>query len=72
MNSVFSNLHLVLHNNQISFLHQFVERYQLSEALSHRHDCSLSGEVLRQLQSRVQPDLPDTATHTTALKLTIC
>lgn len=64
MNVAFTNLHPVLQSGHVSLLHQLVERYELSKALSHSHDLSLSGQVQRQLQSRVQPHLPDTATHT--------
>ena len=61
--AAFTDLHLVLQNLHVSLLHQFVERYKFSEALSHSHDLSLSGQVERQLQSCVQPHLPDTATQ---------
>lgn len=72
MNIAFTNLHLVLQSSHVSLLHQFVERYKLSEALSHRHDFSLSGQVQRQLKSYVQPHLPDTATHMTGFKSQLC
>lgn len=59
----FTDLHLVLQLSHVSFLHQFVERHKFSEALSHSHDLSLSGQVERQLQGRVQPHLPHAAKH---------
>lgn len=59
--AAFSNLHLVLQNSHVSLFHQLVERHEFSKALSHSHDLSLSGQVQRQLQSRVERHLPDTA-----------
>ena len=63
MSASLTDLHLVLQNRHVSLLHQFVERDEFSEALSHSHDLRLSGQVERQLQSRVQPHLPHTATQ---------
>ncbi len=68
MNVALTNLHLVLQSSHVSLLHQFVERYELPEALRHSHDLSFFGEVERQLESRVQPHLPNTATHTTGFQ----
>lgn len=59
--AAFSNLHLVLQNGHVSLFHQLVERHELPKALSHSHDLGLSGQVQRELQSRVERHLPDTA-----------
>lgn len=56
-----TNLHLVLQHLHVSLFHQFVKRHKLSKALSHSHDLGLSGQVKRQLQSRVEPHLLYTA-----------
>lgn len=60
-----SYFHAVLQLRHVSLLHQLVKRNEFSEALSHGHDLSLSGQVERQLQGRIQPHLPNTAAQRT-------
>ena len=63
-----SHFHPTLQHSHVSLLHQLVEGYKLSEALSHSHDLGLFGQVQRQLQGCVQPHLSYTATHRTTFK----
>lgn len=58
MNSACPDLHLVLQNSHVSLLHYLVERHEFSKALGNSHDLSLSGQVQRQLQGRVEPHFP--------------
>lgn len=57
------NLHLILEFLHVSFLHEFVKRHELAEALRYWHDLRLSAEIHAEIQSFIQKNLLNAETY---------